>query len=351
MRVLAMAHAYPPHHNGGAEMTLAVVLEHLASRGHTVDVLLNRDPTLAPAGLPHANSQAPTSDYTRNGVNVHLPHGTADPFRWLDSGTDLFPDVMISHLENTTRAAILADMYKIPMVHMLHNTTDHAKHCLRRGRSDLAIFNTHWMAEDYARWFKWMDLRLPPSVVIHPPVFTDRYTTTPGKKITLINLFEPKGGKLFWELARRLPQREFLGVTGAYGDQVDEGPLDNVTVARHTPPDLMKLVYGQTKVLLMPSSYESYGRTAIEASASGIPVIAHPTPGLREALGPDGIFCDRTDPDAWVAALRRLWTPKGYAASSRRALTVAARQNPLADLDLVCDRIEGAAHGQPTATG
>lgn len=367
MRVLAMAHAYPPHHNGGAEMTLAAQLEHLAARGHTVDVLLNRDPSKAPAGLPYANSSAPGEDYVRNGVSVHLPRNNGDPFTWI--GTDRHPDVLVSHLENTTRAAVLADMHDIPMVHILHNTHDFSKHCLRRGRSDLAVFNTQWMADDYAQWFARLGRELPPSVIAHPAVYREEYevhevdrpgvkVTLPGKAITLINLYEPKGGALFWELARRMPSRGFLGITGAYGEQVEpenwraDEAYDHVSVWPHMPPAKMRSVYAQTRVLLMPSEYESYGRTAVEAACSGIPTIAHPTPGLVEALGDGGIFCDRDDPDAWVTALRRLWTPKGYAKASRLARAVADRQNPTADLDRVADAIEGLVpHGRLAAAG
>ena len=53
--------------------------------------------------------------------------------------------------------------------------------------------------------------------------------------------------------------------------------------------------------------------------ASAIPVIAHPTPGLVESLGPAGIFVDRDDPDGWVRALAELDRPRAYATASRAA--------------------------------
>lgn len=347
-----MAHAYPPHHNGGAELTLQVLLEHLALRGHHVEVLLNRHPGESAEWLPTSNASAGSGvDYYINDVAVHLPESQSDPFRWF--GTSVQPDLVISHLENTTRANVLCDMFGVPHAHLLHNTHGYAKHCLRRGRSDLAIFNTEWMAQDYATWFSNWGLDLPPTITMHPAVHAKDYAVEPNghQAITLINLFEPKGGSLFWELARRLPKRKFLGVTGAYGEQVDEGPLPNVDIWPHLAPGYMPDVYASTKVLLMPSEYESYGRTAVEASCSGIPVIAHPTPGLREALGPDGIFCDREDPDAWIAALRRLQTPKGYAKSRANAFAVAQAQRPLEDLDRIADALEGVGHGHLAATG
>ncbi|MFI7020964.1 glycosyltransferase [Streptomyces sp. NPDC050164] len=46
---------------------------------------------------------------------------------------------------------------------------------------------------------------------------------------------------------------------------------------------------------------------AVEALASGIPVIAHPTPGLREALGDAGTFVDRADYRAWGNTIRDLY--------------------------------------------
>jgi hypothetical protein len=56
----------------------------------------------------------------------------------------------------------------------------------------------------------------------------------------------------------------------------------------------------------------------MEAAASGIPTICHPTPGLRECLGTAGIYVDRDDLDGYVAALKKLDRARSYAAASRR---------------------------------
>lgn len=334
MRVLAMLHAYPPTHNAGGELTAKVLLEALAQRGHQVEVLLS--------------DEGPEDDYELGGVAVHAYRNSADPFRWF--GTDTQPHVVISHLRATTRAGVLTEMHQVPHVQLVHNTHLHGKHCLRRGRTDLAVYNSHWVAQDCAEWFADLGLTPPPSLVVHPPVVAADYAATPGKMITLINLCEEKGGRLLWELAARLPNRQFLGVTGGYGEQV-LGEEPNVTVLEHQPPERMAAVYQATKVLLMPSSYESYGRAAVEAACSGIPTIAHPTPGLAESLGDAVVFCDREDPEAWVAALRRLWTPKGYAVASRKARELAKSLTPQADLEKFADAVEGVAHARPAAAG
>jgi glycosyltransferase involved in cell wall biosynthesis len=61
-----------------------------------------------------------------------------------------------------------------------------------------------------------------------------------------------------------------------------------------------------TKILLVPSQEESWGRVAVEAMSSGIPVISNPTPGLREACGEAGIYIDRENIAEWVQMINRL---------------------------------------------
>ena len=70
----------------------------------------------------------------------------------------------------------------------------------------------------------------------------------------------------------------------------------------------------------MPSLYESYGRTAVEAMCSGIPVIAAPTPGLKESLGDAGIFADVEKPQEWVEAIKKLDDPEEYKKASLKCL-------------------------------
>lgn len=89
----------------------------------------------------------------------------------------------------------------------------------------------------------------------------------------------------------------------------------------------------------MPSESETWGMAGVEAMCSGIPVIAHPTPGLKESLGDAGIFVDRDDIDGWVEQLVRLDDVREYAAAStaasRRAAELCDRSGPTLFADTI----------------
>ncbi|MGK5631317.1 D-inositol-3-phosphate glycosyltransferase [Streptomyces sp. URMC 123] len=65
--------------------------------------------------------------------------------------------------------------------------------------------------------------------------------------------------------------------------------------------------YRAASVLVMPSYSESFGLVAIEAQASGTPVVAAAVGGLPVAVrdGVSGFLVDGHDPDAYAAVLRR----------------------------------------------
>ena len=86
-------------------------------------------------------------------------------------------------------------------------------------------------------------------------------------------------------------------------------------------------VWARTGVLLAPSKTEAWGMAAVEALAHGIPVIAHPTPGLRESLGSAGIMADRDDMNAWMYTLANV-VPAAWEQPARtRARELEAQAN------------------------
>lgn len=299
-KIVAYVHAYVPTHNAGAETTLHDILKYLVLEGWEATVVIKPESFSFLTG----KSQN-TGEYSIDGVNVIRGEDKKTLLHYLPKA-----DVTISHLECSQRLHLLSNRYRIPTIHLVHNT--HPLTVNWSASADALIMNTDWIANDEA--FKSHKV---PKMVINPPVDPREYETTRGKSVTLINLWEDKGSGIFYELARRNPDLSFLGVKGGYGEQVIED-LPNVTIMDHTPD--MKKVYSETKVLLMPSKYESFGRVGVEAMASGIPTIAHPTPGLKESLGDSGTFADRDDPEAWNEALRAILKPAKYGKASKTAL-------------------------------
>jgi glycosyltransferase involved in cell wall biosynthesis len=114
-----------------------------------------------------------------------------------------------------------------------------------------------------------------------------------------------------------MPGRSFIGVEG-WGTQVVPEPIPaNVTVLPKQRD--MREVYGKTRIVLIPSAHESYGRVALEAAVSGIPTIACPIDGVREALGDACLWVDREDVEAWIAQIEALDDPVTYARYSTAA--------------------------------
>lgn len=299
------------------------LLRELAGRGHTVEVLIT-EPTDVPA------------PYEVDGVSVFPRTGKGDPFCWFESAKHR-PDLVVTHLGSTERATILARRYGCGVVHIQHNELVEQLTASAEHPPDVQVYNTHWVKDAHERWLASRGRSVPVPAVVHPPVWPEKCSTTTGQAVTLVNLFERKGSAVFWELASRFPDREFLGVKGGYGEQ-DVRSADNVTVLEHGAD--MREVYSRTKVLLAPSVYESYGLVAAEATCSGIPVIAHPTPGLVECLENSGVFCDRDDVDAWEKALRKLLSPRGWSAASKRAKDRASTLDSSDDLARWCEIAE-----------
>jgi glycosyltransferase involved in cell wall biosynthesis len=158
----------------------------------------------------------------------------------------------------------------------------------------------------------------------------DKEKKTP-KYVTLSNVNDNKGGNLLVQLAKALPDMEFQGIIGGYRKQIVHQGLPNLKYVQHTTR--IKDVYANTWVQIMPSKEETWGRTAVEAMSSGIPLVVSPTPGLKECCGDAALYCDRADLDAWVVTLRKLKDDVGfYNTRSTIALERARTLDPLPEI-------------------
>lgn len=351
MHAVCYVHAYVPFHNAGAETTIHDLNRALVAAGWDVTVLISRKAEL------RVDSAQIEAEYDIDGVHVVPFVDKHQPGVWFPKA-----DVVISHLDGSERAAFLTRHLSIPLIQIVHNTMWQTEGYLSLG-TELAVYNTDWVRNHHesARTSPIVAVATSgqvvlqarqndswPGVVVHPPIEAARYAL-PGNNpvnreyVTLINLWAGagdhhtgKGPHILYALAEALPDQKFMGVVGGYGEQDIRSGYKNVTIVEHTP-DVLNEVYAKTKVLLMPSRYESFGRVAIEAAASGIPTLAHPTPGLTEALGPGGLFCDLDNPEQWLRDLSFLLRAPGYyreqslLAYARSAYWSAQRETELAE--------------------
>lgn len=328
MRVVALIHFYLPHHRAGSETMIHAMLRALVAAGHEAHVVV----TSQPEGV---------DDYQVDGVVVHragvgertVPHLVAS----------LNPDVLVTHHQETPHTSKLGRDLGVPVVHVIHNHMHHTALWLHK-RPALTVFNTHWIARHFAKRHK--GLR---SIVVHPPVWGDEHATTPGDQVALVNLNRDKGSGVFYALAERMPDVEFLAVVGGHGQQVIRDDLPNVEIQQPTG-DMRGQVWTRTRVLLMPSIYESFGMVAVEAAHSGIPTIAHPTPGLLESLSYAGTFADRDGLDTWERALRSILHPDTWRPLSAVAQRRATELDPHTDLAAWVAELESLVSQRKAAT-
>ncbi|CAL9613390.1 D-inositol-3-phosphate glycosyltransferase [Streptomyces sp. enrichment culture] len=299
VRVVAWIHFGVPYRRAGSETMLHTMMRALRETGMGVLVVCSSMPEAPPSwdvdGVPY----------------VHLgPHAAELLVR------SMRPQVLVTHHNYAARATGLAKEIGARSVLLMHSDHDYSARSMQAG-PDLIVYNTEWVRTSLAA--RYLEVERTPSLIVHPPVVADEHRAPcAGDRVTLVNLSSDKGVHTWREAARALPHLPFLGVTGAHGPQITGPALPNVRVIPQTS-DMRGDVWARTRVLLMPSVYESYGMAAVEGLASGLPVIAHPTPGLREALGDAAMFLDRDDVSAWTAAVRELY-PDG----DRRAEASAA---------------------------
>lgn len=254
MRIVWSGNLYPPV-GGGAEWMAHEFLLACIRRGHSVRFWHHRLRTA----------------YQFEGVDVVLHAKTAD--------------VVIGHLGTGHAEVLLAERAKAALYWLLHSPSQHPPRTARPIANSLHVQRTR-----------------PGSLLLRPHVPTQRYDGRRGSAMTLVNLSQLKGVRVLEQLVRLRPDLDFLGVRGAWDEQAYKpGRYDNLTVWEFQPD--VRIALTGTKLLLLPSREESWGRIAVEAACRGIPTLAHPCDGVLESMAEAAVYADREYPEAWSEAI------------------------------------------------
>lgn len=82
------------------------------------------------------------------------------------------------------------------------------------------------------------------------------------------------------------------------------GIRDRVTFDGFVEPERLAALLREAQAVALPSLYEGFGLTALEAMAAGVPVVASAIPALIEVVGDAGVLIDDPEsPKQWHSAL------------------------------------------------
>lgn len=276
MTIVGLSHGYPPIWNMGGEVSLHRTL--VAAKGEKI-VLTATD-----------------KNYTFEGVKVkkinieNVLDVNANPGPLIQQLKDLNARVVIGQNELSVpgvEAAAYAGAVSIVNVH----TPPRYGRLIRKGvvYADYAIYNTKTSA---VLWGE------PNALVVHPPISPLPTLTKPsGDAYTLLSSLVNKGVEVVLALAKMYPNQRFIIVRspaepthGLPDIEARVAELPNVELHPRVAPEEVYKYFEQTRILLVPSKYETYGMSAIEAAGYGIPSIHVDTPHVREGIGQAGVL-------------------------------------------------------------
>lgn len=297
IRVLWVDQDYVPFVNAGSEICTHTINKFLMSKPYKWDVWV------ATPGYPKR---------TYENVRCFDLHDTATMLEVLKS-TQIIQSHSYAYRKNLL---YICRKTGIPFVGWVH--TDNYVQAVKRDTkswNDPRCGGKQWSAFNSDSLLASVGTKVPNSHVFIPVVDYRDYRIDEKKRekkyVVLSNVNKNKGGELLIQLAKACPDIDFLGVMGGYRKQVQpQEHIPNLTYIQHT--NRIKDVYAKAWLVIMPSKEETWGRTAVEAMSSGIPVVVSATPGLRECCGGAALYVDRNDLDGWVQTLRTLKDDTGF---------------------------------------
>ncbi len=274
--------------------------------------------------------------YTAEGIPVSLVK--SDFLKHLGNRVQEFkPDVVLTTCpepncgaDDITRMVDAVSRFDIPVVLYVHDL-ESTLPLFENVKNQLAavITNSRFMVKRIE------ELWAVPCDLVYPvPDARPFYQDNPGGPfITFFTPLPHKGlGLAHTLVTRRFPDRPFLFVEG-FIDPADHGisltRSGNLVHARRSPD--IPTIYSMSRMVIIPSQWEEpFGRIALEAMLSRVPVIASRTGGLPESVGDGGILIDDfSNVDHWVDAIESVSDTK----ERRRVITAGKRHVKKFSLD------------------
>ena len=133
------------------------------------------------------------------------------------------------------------------------------------------------------------------------------------KRIIFVGRWEKtKGCDIVEGIARKLSTNDNFVFIHA-GLLIEPAEPSKIIHLGHLADSQLLWLYRKADMMLMPSRYEPFGLTAIEAITNGTPVMAHRVGGLTEVIneGKNGWLLPNINIDSWVSKILEYFSPGG----------------------------------------
>lgn len=367
MRIAQVSSWFSPHF-GGVETHVRSLSQELARRGHEVTVVTSRhDPSLPQEEAMDGfrvvrvrprfifmrtpitpRMRASLRDAAADIVHAHSPPPLASRYAGVVASERGIPYVVTYHCDVDLPSAFGSVVESVYRRSLGASTLRNAARVIVTTRTYAATSRAVWRynptvipnAVDHRRFRPDVDgsrirstLSIPPDVPL----------------VLLVGRIVPhKGIEHFVEAARYVPEARFLiAGEGSLLEPmkrlaVSMGVSDRVRFVGRVSEARLPEIYAACDVFVLPSvsRLEAFGIVALEAMATGKPVIVADIPGVREMIvdGQDGLLADPVNSMDLAEKIRRLLGDP----EARRAMGLRSREKVLASfgIERVTDQIE-----------
>lgn len=158
--------------------------------------------------------------------------------------------------------------------------------------------------------------------IIYPSSSYEKYKIknndiTKNKYVTMINIHYLKGGYIFLYLLQQIHDIPFLGIRTEKGSDRLDKEIEGQIIANNKNSKLIqgtndaKMIYGDTKILLVPSIVdETYCRCINEAMMNGIPILTSGKGYIKYFFKNSGIILPLDNKELWKNTLIKLYHDK-----------------------------------------